>query len=73
MKDFRAYLTDLRMLVAAGRKAKLKDDALIQSVAPKMPAAHPDWAISDRSIAADIRYMNDELAGMKKRPVPVAD
>ena len=73
VKDFRAYLTDLRMLVAAGRKAKLKDDALIQSVAPKMRAAHPDWTISDRSIAAEVRYMNDELAGMKKRPVPVAD
>jgi len=73
VKDFRAYLTDLRTLVAAGRKAKLKDDALVQSVAPKMRAAHPDWTISDRYIAAEVRYMNDELAGPKTRPVPVAD
>jgi len=38
-----------------------------------MKALHPDWTISDRSIAAEVRYMNDELAGTKKRPVPVAD
>ena len=73
VKDFRAYLTDLHRLVTTGRKAKLKDDALVQSVAPKIHALHPDWTISDRSIAAEIRYMNDELAGTKKRPVSVAD
>jgi len=73
VKDFRVYLTDLRRLVTQGRKAKLRDDALVQLVAPKIRSAHPDWTISDRSIASEVRYMNDELAGTKKRPVPVAD
>jgi glyoxylase-like metal-dependent hydrolase (beta-lactamase superfamily II) len=73
VKDFRAYLSDLRRLVTEGRKAKLTGDTLAQSVAPKMKSLHPDWTISDRSIAAEVRYMNDELAGTKKRPIPVAD
>jgi glyoxylase-like metal-dependent hydrolase (beta-lactamase superfamily II) len=73
VKHFRAYLTDLRRLVTEGRKAKLTGDALAASVALKMKALYPDWAISDRSIAAEVRYMNDELAGAKKRPIPVAD
>ena len=73
VKDFRAYLTDLRRLVAEGRTLKLTGDALAQSVAPKIRALHPDWTVSDRSIAAEVRYMNDELAGTKKRPIPVAD
>jgi cyclase len=71
--DFRAYLLDLKRLVAEGRKAGLKDEALVQAVAPQLRALHPDWTISDRSIAAEVRYMNDELAGTKKRPVPAGE
>ncbi|MBV8908627.1 MAG: MBL fold metallo-hydrolase [Sphingomonas sp.] len=71
--DFRAYLAELKELVGAGRKRGLKDDALVQAVAPKMRASHPDWTISDRAIAAEVKYMDQELAGAKKRPVPVAD
>ena len=71
--DFRAYLADLLRLVIEGRKSKLSGEALAQSVAPKMKALHPDWTISDRSIAAEVRFMNDEIAGAKKRPIPVAD
>ena len=73
VRDFRAYLTDLRQLVGEGRKQKLKDEALVQYVAPKQRALHPDWTISDRAIAAEVKYMNQELAGTKQRPVPVAD
>jgi cyclase len=73
VEDFRAYLLDLKRLVGEGRKAGLKDDALVQSVAPKLRALHPDWAISDRAVAAEVRYMDQELAGTKKRPVPAAD
>lgn len=73
VEDFRSYLLDLRRLVGDGRKAGLKDDALVQQVAPKIRAAHPDWTISDRAIAAEVRYMDQELAGTKKRPVPKAD
>ena len=71
--EFRTYLLDLKRLVGEGRKAGLKVDALARNVAPKLRALHPDWTISDRAIAAEVRYMDQELAGTKKRPVPVAD
>ena len=71
--EFRTYLLDLKRLVGEGRKAGLKDDALTRNVAPKLRALHPDWTISDRSIAAEVRYMDQELAGTKKRPIPAAD
>jgi cyclase len=73
VNDFRAYLIDLRRLVAEGRRAGLKGDALAQSIAPKLRALHPDWTISDRALAFEVRYMDAELAGTKKRPVPVAE
>lgn len=70
VEDFRAYLLDLKRLVAEGRKAGLKDDALARYVTPKLKAAHPDWTISDHAASFEIRYMDQELAGTKKRPVP---
>ena len=73
VEDFRAYLLDLRRLVSDGRKAGLNDDALARFVTPKLKALHPDWTISDRAAAAEVRYMGEELAGTKKRPVPVAN
>src|SRR5207248_8231335 len=73
VEAFRAYLLDLRKLVSDGRKAGLKDDALAQAVTPKLRALHADWAISDRAAAAEARYMDQELAGTKRRPVPRPD
>jgi glyoxylase-like metal-dependent hydrolase (beta-lactamase superfamily II) len=73
VENFRAYLLDLQRLVGAGRKAGLKDAALAQSVTPKLKALHPDWTIGDRAAAFEIRYMNEELAGTKRRPVPQPD
>jgi glyoxylase-like metal-dependent hydrolase (beta-lactamase superfamily II) len=70
VKDFRVYLLDLRRLVADGRKSGLKGEALTRAVALKLRALHPDWTISDRAIAFEVRYMDEELAGTKKRPVP---
>jgi hypothetical protein len=70
VEDFRAYLLDLRRLVAEGGKAGLKDDALAQEVTPKLRALHADWTISDRAAAAEVRYMDQELAGTKRRPIP---
>jgi glyoxylase-like metal-dependent hydrolase (beta-lactamase superfamily II) len=70
IQDFRAYLLDLRRLVTEGRLAGLKGDALAEAVAPKLKARHPDWSISDRAAANEIRYMAEELAGTKRRPVP---
>jgi glyoxylase-like metal-dependent hydrolase (beta-lactamase superfamily II) len=73
VRDFRSYLLDLRRLVTEGRNARLKDDALVQNVAPKLRALHPDWTISDRALTFEVRYMDEELAGTKKRPVPQPD
>jgi len=70
VKDFHAYLLDLRRLVDQGRKAGLKDDALVQHVMPKLKTLHADWTISDRAATAEVRYMGEELAGTKRRPVP---
>lgn len=71
--DFRAYLLDLKPLVSEGRRAGLKDDALAQSVGSKLKALHPGWTISDRAAAAEVRYMDQELAGTKRRPIPQPD
>jgi cyclase len=73
VQEFRAYLLALRRLVSAARKSGLKDDALTQAVSPKLKALHPDWQISDRAAAAEIRYMDQELAGTKPRPIPQPD
>jgi glyoxylase-like metal-dependent hydrolase (beta-lactamase superfamily II) len=73
VQDFRAYLVDLRRLVSEGRKRGLTGDALAKEVTPKLKADHPDWTISDRAAAFEVRYMDEELAGTKKRPVPQPD
>lgn len=73
VEDFHAYLLDLQRLVGEDRRIGLKDEALVQDVAPKLRALHPDWTISDRAVAAEIRYMDQELAGTKRRPIPQPD
>jgi cyclase len=73
VEEFRAYLLDLRRLVSDARKSGLKNNVLVQAVAPKLKALHPDWQISDRAAAAEIRDMDQELAGTKRRPVPQPD
>ncbi len=73
VEEFRAYLLDLERLVKEARNAGLEEDASVKAVAPKLKTLHPDWAISDRAAAAEVHYMNQELAGTKKRPVPQPD
>jgi len=73
VEDFRAYLLDLRRLVTEVRKGGLTDEALAKTVTAKLRALHPDWTIGDRAAAAEVRYVNDELAGRKRRPVPTSD
>ena len=70
VEDFRSYLLDLRKLVREGRRAGLRGEALASEVTPKLRALHPDWTISDRAAGFEVRYMDEELAGTKKRPVP---
>ena len=71
--DFRAFLLDLQRLVAGGRKARLSGDALTQDVGPKLRALHSDWTVTDRAAASVVRYMDQELAGTKGRPIPQPD
>lgn len=73
VEDFRGYLLDLSRLVTEGRNAGLKDEALADYVTPKLRALHLDWTISDRAAAFEVRYMDQELAGTKRRPVPQPD
>jgi glyoxylase-like metal-dependent hydrolase (beta-lactamase superfamily II) len=73
VREFRQYLLDLRRLVLEGRKAGLKGDALAQSVESKLKALHSDWTISDRAAAFEVGYMDEELAGTKRRPIPQPD
>jgi hypothetical protein len=71
--DFRGFLVDLQRLVAEGRRAGLSGDALAQAVSPKLRARHPDWTITDRAAASEVRYMDQELGGTKRRPIPQPD
>jgi cyclase len=73
VEDFRGYLLDLQRLVGEARKAGLKGDALARAVTPKLKARHTDWTIGDRAAAAEIRYMDQELSGTKRRPIPQPD
>jgi cyclase len=73
VEDFRSYLLDLRRLVTQGRRARLRGEALSDYVKPKLRALHPDWTISDRAAAFEVRYMDEELAGTKRRPIPQLD
>ena len=70
IKEFRGYLLDLERLVREGRKAGLKNEALAQSVGPRLKSLHPDWPITGRAVAFEARYMDEELAGTKLRPIP---
>ena len=70
VNDFRAYLGNLKRLVSEARKEGLKDAAIARDVTPKLRTLHPDWTISDRAAEYEIRYMDQELAGTKLRPVP---
>lgn len=70
VEDFRSYLLDLQRLVGEGQKARLKDDALLQYVEPRLKSLHQHWPISDRAAAFEVRYMAEELEGTKRRPIP---
>ena len=73
VNDFRTYLADLKRVVEEGRKAGLQGGALAAQVTAKLRALHSDWTISDRAAAAEVRYMDEELAGTKRRPLPQPD
>ena len=73
VRDFREYLLRLRQLVSGARKVGLSGEALVGAVLPKLRASYLDWAISDRAGSAEVRDMDAELAGTKRRPIARTD
>ncbi len=71
--DFAGYLTDLTVLVRAEMKHGAKDKALVDAVLPKLKAKYPDWTAVDRGGPREIGFMEAELNGRKRVPVPVKD
>ena len=71
--DFKAYLADLSSLTANERRAGLQGEALVAAVLPLLKARDGDWEGFDRVAPREIRFMDAELAGTKRVPVPAAD
>jgi glyoxylase-like metal-dependent hydrolase (beta-lactamase superfamily II) len=68
--DMKRLFEDLTRLTREARQAGLSGDALVQSVAPKLIALHPDWARIERNAPILAAQMDQELAGTKRVPVP---
>ena len=73
VKDFDGYLSDLTAIVKAKRAKGLKGDDLVKAALPEFKAKYKDWPYLDRSAPREIRYMEQELAGTKVKPVPAGD
>jgi cyclase len=69
VEDFRTYLVDLRRLVTEGRNRGLKGQSLASGVEAELKLSHRNWSISDRAAQAEVHYMDEELAGTKRRPL----
>lgn len=73
VKDFAGYLRDLRALVAKERKAGLSGAALVTAALPEFKQKHGDWEAFGYFAPKELGFMDDELAGKKRRPVPVGE
>lgn len=71
--DFGTYLGDLRTIVQIERAAGLTGDALIKAAQPELARKHGDWTAFGYFAPLEIRYMEQELAGLKRTPKPVDD
>lgn len=68
---FRGYLEALRGDVAAARKKGLAGDALVKEVRESLAPKYEKWSFYSHFIDENITQMDEELAGTKRRPVPV--
>lgn len=68
---FRGYLEALRSDVAAAREKGLAGDALVSAVHGELAPGYEHWAFYDHFIDQNISQTAAELAGTKRRPVPV--
>lgn len=71
--EFAAYLRDLRALVQAERASGITGDALIKAALPKFSKQHGDWGAFSYFAPLELGFMDQELAGTKRVPAPVAD
>jgi len=68
---FRGYLEALRADVAAARQKGLTGDALVSAVRSELAPRFDRWAFYSHFIDQNITQAAAELAGTKRRPVPV--
>ena len=68
---FRGYLEALRSDVAAARRKGLAGDALVSAVHGELAPSYETWAFYNHFIDQNIAQADAELAGTKRRPVPV--
>lgn len=73
VSDFQRYLGDLRTLVSRERDRGLSGKALVDAALPEFAKQHGDWGSFAYFAPLELGYMEDELAGRKRRPQPVAD
>jgi glyoxylase-like metal-dependent hydrolase (beta-lactamase superfamily II) len=70
VRDFGAYLQMLSKETAAARAMGASADALVPAVLPKLRAVYGKWEGFDDYAPQAVRFMEAELAGTKRRPVP---
>jgi glyoxylase-like metal-dependent hydrolase (beta-lactamase superfamily II) len=68
---FRGYLEALRGDVASARGKGLSGEALVAEVRGRLAPRFSAWGFYDHFITPNITQMEAELAGTKRRPVPV--
>lgn len=73
VREFRAYLVNLERLVTDARRSGVEGPRRNQAISTQLRTLYPEWEISDRAAAFEIRYMDEELAGTKRRPSPQPD
>ncbi len=68
---FRDYIMALRAAVAGARSAGKTGQGLVDQVLPGLKKQYGDWGYFDYFSLPNIKDTESELAGTKKRPVPV--
>lgn len=70
VREFGAYITDLRSRMAEPVKEGLTGDALVNAVLPGLKQKYGDWGFFDHFAPRDIADVAKELSGTKQIPQP---
>lgn len=73
VQEFRAYLMELRGMVAESIKNGLSGDALVNAVLPQLQQKYGSWNFFDHFAKRNISDTEKELRGDKKIPQPSAE